>query len=589
MATAVTRLKPVEVVVVGMGVAGSIIAKELAACGMRVVGIERGRMIEPRHDFAMPYAHDELRFESNRSDILQNLSRETLTFRNDTDQRALPMRLHGSFKIGEAVGGTGIHWGGVAMRFLPWDFETRSRSEERYGRKFFPEDCTSQDWGITYDELEPYYDQWEYLYGVGGKAGNLNGEIQEGGNPYEGYRSREFPNPPAPLDYRSQLFNEAAAKLGYKTYPMPSAGMTRAYTNPYHLNLGQCQKGGFCSGYGCAMDAKATPLTTTVPALLKHENFEMRTLCNVIRINYDAASTKATGVTYVDARGCEIEQPADIVVVASYTFNNTRLLLLSGIGKPYDPATGNGVVGKNYAYQATTHTRLFFDDKATNPFMSGAAMGSSIDDYNGDNFDHAGLGFVGGGYINVGGGATPIRTHPVPEGTPKWGAEWKKAAAKYYNHSLSLGSHGTCQSYRTRYLDLDPTYKDAYGLPLLRMTFDWHDNEKKMAKYITEKTIEIGRLIPHVHMNSHAIHGKYSIVPYQSTHNTGGCIMGRDPSSSVVNKYLQCWDAHNLFVVGASAYPQNGSNNPTGTVGALACWTADAIKDEYRKKPGMLV
>jgi gluconate 2-dehydrogenase alpha chain len=338
------------------------------------------------------------------------------------------------------------------------------------------------------------------------------------------------------------------------------------------------------------LDAKATPLTTTIPALLKHENFEMRTLCNVIRINYDAAGKKATGVIYVDARGREIEQPADIVVIASYCFNNARLLLLSGIGKPYDPATNSGVVGKNYAYQTTSHVQLLFEDKEFNPFIGGSALALCIDDYNGDNFDHSGLGFVGGGFINsTVGGALPIKSHPVPDGTPRWGAQWKKVAAKYYTRSFSLTAHGSCQSYRTHYVDLDPTYKDAYGLPLLRMTFDWHENEKKMSKYITDKAAEIARLTPHSHLNSHAVHGRYSIVPYQSSHNTGGAIMGADPGASVVNKYLQCWDAHNLFVVGSSAYPQNGSNNPTGTVGALACWTADAIREQYRKRPAMLV
>jgi gluconate 2-dehydrogenase alpha chain len=366
--------------------------------------------------------------------------------------------------------------------------------------------------------------------------------------------------------------------------------MTQAYTNPYRLNLGECVKGGFCNSHGCAMDAKATPLTTTVPALFKHENFEMRTLCNVIRINYDKAGKKATGVTYVDARGREIEQPADIVVIASYCFNNARLLLLSGIGKPYDPVSGTGVVGKNYAYQATSHCRLFFEDKIFNPFIGGAALGTAIDDFNGDNFDHSGLGFVGGGFINsYGGGAPPIKSHPVPDGTPGWGAQWKKTAAHYYNRTFQVSAHGSCQSYRTHYLDLDPTYKDAYGLPLLRMTFDWHENEKKMSKFLSQKAIEITDLIPHSKRNAHSIHGHYSIVPYQSTHNTGGCIMGKDPGTSVVNKYLQCWDAHNVFVVGGSAFPQNGSNNPTSTIGALACWAADAIKEQYRKRPGMLV
>ena len=78
---------------------------------------------------------------------------------------------------------------------------SRSRTiTERYGKNFIPEDCTSQDWGVTYDEFEPYYDQFEHIYGVGGKAGNLNGEIQPGGNPHEGPRSREYPNPPDARD-----------------------------------------------------------------------------------------------------------------------------------------------------------------------------------------------------------------------------------------------------------------------------------------------------------------------------------------------------------------------------------------------------
>ena len=83
--------------------------------------------------------------------------------------------------------------------------------------------------------------------------------------------------------------------------------------------------------------------------------------------------------------------------------------------------------------------------------------------------------------------------------------------------------------------------------------------------------------------------GKYNIGPYQSTHNAGGAVMGSNPATSVVNKYLQSWDVPNVFVVGASAFPQNGSYGPTGTVGALACWTADAIKDLYLKKPSALI
>ena len=257
----------------------------------------------------MPRVQDELKYDRH-SDILQNLSRETITFRNSPTETALPMREMGSFKLGECVGGAGVHWGGQSYRFLPWDFETRSRTVARYGANQFPEDCTSQDWGLTYDELEPYYDQFENLYGIGGKAGNLNGEIQTGGNPFEGPRSREFPNPPTSPTIAGTLFAKAAESLGYKPFSTPTATMTRPYVNPYRLMLGQCVTGGFCGGFVCPMDAKATPMTTVIPAMMEHRNFELRTRANVVKVNLDSDGKRATGVTYIDARGREIERRA---------------------------------------------------------------------------------------------------------------------------------------------------------------------------------------------------------------------------------------------------------------------------------------
>jgi gluconate 2-dehydrogenase alpha chain len=144
-------------------------------------------------------------------------------------------------------------------------------------------------------------------------------------------------------------------------------------------------------------------------------------------------------------------------------------------------------------------------------------------------------------------------------------------------------------SYRDRYLDLDPTYKDAYGLPLLRMTFDWHENEKKMQRWVYGKITEIAKAMKPAKYHAAAIPGHYSIMPYQSTHNIGGAVMGTDPSTSVVNKYLQSWDVPNLFVVGGSAFPQNPAQGPTATIGMLACWAADNIKETYIRKPGPMM
>ena len=353
--------------------------------------------------------------------------------------------------------------------------------------------------------------------------------------------------------------------------------------NLYKQDLGECMRGGFCGSHACSQGAKGSPLSAVIPALLKQENYELRPLCNVIKVNRDSDGKRATGVTSIDARGRQVEQ------LATYTFNNNRLLLLSGIGKPYDPVSGNGVVGRNYSYQTGGKVSVFYDDQEFNPFIGGGMTGTCIDDFNTENFDHSGLGFVGGAYIAVqNNGAPPIKSKLVPPGTPRWGSEWKKNTAKYYRRSFSMSYHASCQSYRGHCLDLDPTYRDSNGLPLLRMTFDWHQNEQKMSAFMRDKCHEIAKAMNPSKIGVNAVPAKYTIVPYQSTHNMGGAVMGTDPATSVVNKYLQSWDVHNVFVVGGSAFPQNAGNPPTETIGTLACWAADGIKDIYVKRPGAM-
>ena len=586
---AATTLKPVDVVLVGVGLTGTIMAKELAEAGLTVVGLERGRFRDTYPDFALPNAHDELKYV-RRHELMQDLSRETITFRNAMGETALPMRELGSFLPGEGVGGAAVHWGGLTWRFLPWDFETRSRTIARYGQDQLAADCTSQDWGITYAELEPSFDRFEYLYGISGKAGNIKGTIQPGGNPFEGPRAREYPNPPLKTTFAGSLFRKAAASMGYQPFPVPTGALSRGYTNPYGATINACVYCGYCQFFACEMGAKASPQTAVLPVLLHNKNFTLRTLTNVVKVNLDSARRRALSVTYVDSRGREFKQPAELVVLTSYVLNNVRLMLLSGIGRPYDPVRNRGVVGRNYAYQTPSAVTLFFEDKVFNQFMGAGGLGIAIDEFNGDNFDHSGLGFIGGGFFNAAStGARPIGVRPVPAGTPRWGSAWKKAVAHYFNRSFPITVQGACQSYRTNYLDVDPTYRDAYGLPLLRMTFDRHDNEHKMSVYLTNKAAEIAKAIGPSKMNVNPRTGKYTIVPYQSTHNTGGAIMGADPATSAVNKYSQSWDVPNVFVIGASAFPQNGGYNPTGTVGALTYFAVEAIRTRYLKRPGQLL
>ena len=402
---------------------------------------------------------------------------------------------------------------------------------------------------------------------------------------------RNIPHRHSSKVYGATLFAEAARKAGHSPFPQPASNLSEAYVNPLGIKLGQCTYCGFCERFGCGNYSKSSPQTCVLPALLRFPNFTAQTESEVTKINLDGTGKRATGVTYVDTSGNEWEQPASLVLVCAFALFNVRLLLLSGIGKPYDSQTGQGVVGRNYAYQTTSSVGVILKDKVLNTFIATGAHGMIIDDYNGDNFDHSGLGFVGGGYMGMWQtNARPIETRPVPAGTPKWGAQWKKATAETFNRAMSLGTHASSYSYRDCYLDLDPTYKDRLGRPLMRMTFDFHDNELKMSAYLTDRLAEIARALDPVEITPSPRKGPYTIDIYQTTHNTGGTVMGADPATSVVNRYCQSWDVHNVFVPGgASVFPQNHGYNPTDTVGALAYWTADAIKGRYLKNPGPLM
>src|SRR5262249_41902637 len=163
-------------------------------------------------------------------------------------------------------------------------------------------------------------------------------------------------------------------------------------------------------------------------------------------------------------------------------------------------------------------------------------------------------GFIGGSLIYAGAmGGTPIEQMLLPPDVPPWGAGWKAGVRKHYLHSAPLGTQGTVMSYLDAYLSLDPTYTDACGLPLLRLTFDWHDNEIRMAAYCAAKMEEIARHMKPEKQATLLVRpgDHYDTRFYQSTHTTGGAIMGSDPSNSVINRYSQSWDLPNLFIYGA--------------------------------------
>lgn len=568
-----TTLDKVDVVTVGVGWLGGIIAAELSKAGLKVRGLERGKERGTQDFYAV---HDEFRY-AIRYELMQDLSKETITFRNNDKMAALPMRTLGSFLLGEGLGGSGTHWNGHTWRFLPYDFQIKTMTDEKYGPNKLGKDYLLQDWGVTYDELEPYFDKFEKTAGISG----------EDTNPFWGKRSNPFPTPPMKKTPALNRFEEASKNLGYHPFMLPSANLSEAYTNPDGQKINACQYCGFCERFGCEYGAKSSAEITVVPTALKTGNFDIRFHSNVVEVIKQG--NKVTGVRFIDTvTGEEFIQPAEVVVLTSYVMNNAKLLMVSNIGEQYDPATGRGTLGRNYCYQILPGATGFFDEQF-NTFMGAGALGMTIDDYNGDSFDHSKLDFIHGASISITQtGQRPIQFNPVPPDTPAWGAEFKKASIENYTRTLSIGGQGASMPHKNNYMALDPNYKDAYGVPLLQLTYNFTEQDRNLQKYLTEKCAEIMKemgaktVVPSNPLTD------YDIVPYQTTHNTGGTVMGTDPSTSVVNTWLQHWDAENLFVVGAGNFAHNGGYNPTGTVGALAYRAAEGIIN-YSKNGGSLV
>src|SRR3979490_2253344 len=227
-----------DVVIVGVGAVGGILAAELGKAGMKVIGLERG----PRLTTADFNPHDELRY-FQRQDLRPNVKRQPATWRPHANVRANPLPI---LNYGNQAGGGTVHYGTLSWRFHEDDFRARSQTIERYGASAIPADCSLTDWPLSYADLEPYYDRAEYDLGVSGKAGNLRGRKIEGGNIFEAPRQREFPLPPLLVDNSARIFEEGAKKLGYHPFSTPRAIISQTYKG-----RPGCSYCGFCSTHGC--------------------------------------------------------------------------------------------------------------------------------------------------------------------------------------------------------------------------------------------------------------------------------------------------------------------------------------------------
>ncbi len=550
---------PADVVLVGVGAVGAQAAAILTGVGLRVVGLEAGPW-RTKDDFVP----DELGSAYYcRGGMGRKFLAEVPRWRVREGEAAGPA----SITLGRmmnGIGGSVIHWGGALRRCHPHHFAYRSYLRDAFGDGALPDGHSLVDWPIGYDELEPHYCEVEHQIGVAGDESN----------PWV-KRSRPLPLPPMRPFTMGERFREATTRMGLHPFPTPVAVNSRPYNG--FPETGYCAWSG---GFGPFNDEHWHPGLTWVPEALATGNLDLRTHCRVLRV-LTAPDGHATGVEYVDAAGEIRVQEARTVILCGYTFENVRLLLLSG-GPRHPAGLGNasGQVGRHFMTKMWSDVHGFFPDTVFNAHTGPAAQMWGLDDFEAAGFDAAAHGFVGGATPSIENQRLPIQIarEALPDDVPSWGPAYK-AHLRRWQHVAAVRLQPSSLSYEANFLELDPRHRDrsGLGLPVLRITYDMQANEHRLGAFMEAKAAEILR-----EMGASETWKGPRFGGVLSSHDLGGCRMGEDPRSSVVDPDLQVHDTPGLYVFGTAVFPSCHGVNPTLTMWALCRRAAERLVDRLR-------
>jgi len=533
----------VDFVVVGSGAAGGIIAKELATAGFSVVVLEQG----PRLTEAQ-FEHDEFgAFVQGR--LANSMTTQPQTFRatpNDRAQKAWTL------VYGRLVGGSNAHFTANFWRLRPRDFNEASVLGGVPGTGLV-------DWPITYDELEPYYTKAEWELGVSGVPG-----------PFDPPRSRPYPMPPLPVKSSGVLLERGALALGLHPQPSPMAINSQTYNG-----RPACQHCGFCMFFMCEYRAKSTSMVTMLPLAEATGRCEIRPDSYVARVE-TGPDGRATGVAYFDAQKRLQRQRARAVVLCANGAETPRLLLNSSSSRfPNGLANSSGVVGKHLMFNTYFGVNAQFEHPL-NEFKSVQNTRIVLDFYDTD----PRRGFYGGGGIDGRFGKYPISfaLGGLPPGSPTWGEGFARDLAEQYSRTMFFAAHGTSLPLETNSVALDPSLKDAWGLPCMRVTYTDHPDDLKNAEFLTSQTLQIAQAAGARKTWPEPIRPQT-----QAVHLLGTCRMGNDPRTSVVDRYHRTHDVRNLFICDGSSMVTSGRGQPTETISALAFRAGEHIAGFARR------
>lgn len=538
----------VDFVIIGSGSAGGIIAKELSTNGFSVVVLEQGP-----YRTAADFRHDEIsvtfmsELQGGGNDNLQQ------TFRDDESKTAELLPAAPAY-YAQTVGGSSVHFTGNFWRFREVDFQEQSLLGPISGTNF-------ADWPVTYAEIEPYYTRVDWEIGISGAPG-----------PDDSFRSRPFPAPPFPIKSSGVLMEKGAKALGYTVQPEPHAILSKPLNGrPACINCG------FCMGYGCEADAKSSTLAAMIPAALASGSCEIRPECAVYEISTNDAG-RVSEVAYLDPDGNQRAQKAKAVIVSANGAETPRLLLNSANSQfPDGLANSSGFVGRNLMYNSHGVVRTVFDQQLND--YKGVQVSRIIHHFYDSDPNR---GFYGGGGID----ARPFRAaeplnfavnEPRPGG-PSWGAEYKANLEHDFTRTMYLLGSGTSLAQDSNNITIDPTHKDAWGRPSLRLTYRDHDDDMALARFLQARALEVAEAAGASEIWALPVHHQNN-----GAHLLGTCRMGDDPATSVVDRYHRSHDIPNLFLCDGSSFVTSGRGQPTMTIMALAFRAAEHIMDAARR------
>jgi choline dehydrogenase-like flavoprotein len=536
----------VDFVIVGSGAAGGVIARELARARLSVVVLEQGPRLSPSD-----FEHDELKYWF-MGGITADTQRNPQTFRRDASQTAERGTVRAPLFYARGVGGTTLHYTGNYWRFHEVDFHERSLLGAISGTAF-------DDWPLSYAELEPYYTKVEWDIGVSGLAGT---------SPFEPPRSRPYPMPPMPVKSSGVLFERGARKLGWHPMPAPLAINSVAYGG-----RPACVHCGFCHGFACEVMAKASTLTTVIPQAEATGHCEVRADSYVSRVELDRRG-RVTGVAYFDRHKREHFQRARAVVLAANGGETPRLLLNSANPKfPQGLANSSGAVGKYLMYNYTSRALGVFEHEL-NEYKSVQVTRILHDFYDSD----PKRGFYGGGGLDARIGPQPTvwANRTAGEG-PGWGKAFKERLREF-PRSMQVACHTTSLALESNNITLDPALKDAWGIPVPRVTYRDHPDDLATARFLQDRGAEILDAAGALRVTKAPV--TESSLGF---HLLGTCRMGNDPAKSVVDKYHRSHDIPNLFICDGSSLVTSGRGQPTMTIQALAFRAGEHIANFARR------